>query len=116
MFLLIAQASSAAAPAQPSMFEFLMPFVLMGVVFWLIVFRPRSGEQKKFKEMLDNLKKGDRVMTIGGVIATVVQMRDDEVVLKVDEATNTKMTFTRSAIKQVLSAGSTEPKSEAVKT
>jgi len=111
----------AQAPAQPQQqpgaFEMLFPIVVVGVLFWLILFRPRSQEQKKLRELMDSLKKGDRVMTIGGIIATVVQLRDDEVVLKVDEATNTKVTFARSAIKSVLSAGATpESKSAEVRS
>jgi preprotein translocase YajC subunit len=42
------------------------------------------------------------VVTIGGIVGTVVATRDDEVVLKVDESTNTKMTFVRKAIQRVL--------------
>jgi preprotein translocase subunit YajC len=52
--------------------------------------------------MLKGLKRNDRVQTIGGILGTVVETRDDVVVLKVDEANNVKMHFNRSAIKEVL--------------
>ena len=52
--------------------------------------------------MLDNLKRGDRVQTIGGIIGTVVEARETEVVVKVDETNNTKIRFARKAITRVL--------------
>jgi len=98
-----------AKPEPPGMLTWL-PLVAMLLIFWFIVFRPRSQEQKKFKDMLSKLKKGDRVMTIGGIIGTVINIKDDEVTLKVDESTNTKVTFTRGAIKSVLGGnGSAKP-------
>ena len=54
--------------------------------------------------MLSALKKNDRVMTIGGVVGTVVQVRDDEVVVKVDESANVKLTFIRGSIQKILSS------------
>ena len=50
------------------------------------------------------IKKHDRVQTIGGVIGAIVEVKPDEVVLKVDESSNTRITFARSAIQQVLAA------------
>jgi preprotein translocase subunit YajC len=58
-------------------------------------------EQKKHAKMLANLKRGDRVQTIGGIIGSVVEARETEIVLKVDESTNTKIRVTREAIKKV---------------
>ena len=52
--------------------------------------------------MLKNMKRGDRVMTAGGILGSVVEVRDSEVLLKVDESTNTKIKFTRDAIKRVV--------------
>ena len=56
--------------------------------------------------MLAGLKRNDRVQTIGGVLGTVVEAREHEVILKVDESSNTKMRFNRAAIKEVLYADS----------
>ena len=49
-----------------------------------------------------NLTRNDRVLTIGGAIGTVVSVKDNEVVLKVDESTNTKMTFVKTAIQKIM--------------
>ncbi len=73
--------------------------ILMLVVFWWVMSRGRSKERQRYEQMLRSLKKNDRVLTIGGIIGTVVDVRDDEVVLKVDEAANVKMRFLRTAIK-----------------
>lgn len=80
----------------------LVPLVLMIVVFWFIMSRGRGKERKKYEQMLNALKRNDRVQTIGGIIGTVVEVRDDEVIIKIDESTNTKMRFVRSAIKGVV--------------
>jgi preprotein translocase subunit YajC len=53
--------------------------------------------------MVQSLKKNDRVRTIGGILGTVMDVRDDEIVLKIDEATNTKMRVIPAAIATVLS-------------
>lgn len=78
------------------------PAILALVVFYFILIRPQKNKDKDRNRMLANLKRGDRVQTIGGILATVVEAREDEVVLKVDETNNTKVKFARSAIHRVL--------------
>jgi len=79
-----------------------IPIALGLVVFWFIISRGRNKERQKYEDMLSALKRNDRVQTIGGVLGTVVDVRDDEVVLKVDETNNVKMRFQRAAIKEIL--------------
>ena len=74
----------------------------MIIVFYWLLYRGQRKDKKKVEDMLGNLKRNDRVLTIGGVLATVVDVRENEVVLKVDETSNVKMRFLRSAIKEVL--------------
>jgi preprotein translocase subunit YajC len=78
--------------------------VIFGVFAWLMLTSSRSkrAEQKTRDDMLKNLKRNDRVMTAGGILGSVVEVRDDEVVLKVDESSNTKIKFSRDAIRKVL--------------
>ena len=71
-------------------------------VFLFISSRSQRRERAKKQSMIDSMKKNDRVMTIGGVIGTVVSVKDNEVVVKVDEATNTRMTFLKRSIQQVI--------------
>ena len=85
--------------------ELIQMFILLGLVmliFYFILFRGQRKKQKQRKDMLAALKKGDRVMTIGGIIGTALAVKDTEVVVKVDEGANVKMTFVRTAIDRVV--------------
>lgn len=108
------QPGSAAQPlgpagAQPSsgmgpntlLFMFIPLFLLM---ILMSTFGARK-EKKKRAEMLSALGRYDRVQTMGGLIGTIVEIKDDELVLKVDESTNTKIHFSRAAVQSVLKKG-----------
>ncbi len=84
--------------------------ILAMVVFWLITMRGSSRDKKKRQAMLDNLAKNDHVLTIGGIVGTVVAVKGGEVVVKVDETNNVKLTFTRTAIQKVLTEEDDEGK------
>ena len=93
-------------PGAPSpQISFLLPAMMIAlVVFMLLSSRSQKKREKRQREdMYARLAKNDRVLTIGGAIGTVVSVKDTEVVLKVDESTNTKMTFTKSAVQRILS-------------
>jgi len=77
--------------------------ILMVVVFYFLLLRGPRKKQQQHRQMVQSLKKNDRVRTIGGIIGTVVDIRDDEIILKVDESNNTKMRFAPSAIGKNLS-------------
>jgi preprotein translocase subunit YajC len=79
-----------------------IPLVLLGVIFYVFIFRAKKTQDKKRTSMLELLKPGDRVQTIGGILGTVIKASDSEVTLKVDETSNTKLRFARSAIHRVL--------------
>ena len=79
--------------------------LLMIVVFYGFVLWGGHKDKQKRKQMLAAIKKSDRAMTIGGIIGSVVNVSDAEVVLKVDESANVKITVTRSAIQRVLENG-----------
>lgn len=84
-----------------------MGLMIAMLVFFFVLSRgSRKSEEKKRRELLSALKKNDRVLTHGGIIGTVLTVRDNEIVLKVDESTNTKMTFIRDAVRQIM----TDPK------
>ncbi len=96
----------AAPPHQPPSLwgSFGSSAIMIGllVVLMFVLFGGRAKEEKKRKAMIAALKKGDRVVTMGGLIASVVDVRDNEVVLKVDESTNVKERYTKSAIASVI--------------
>jgi len=81
-----------------------MLIFLVGFMVLMMVMTSMSGrkEKKKVAAMLSSLGRHDKVMTNGGIIGVIVEVRDDEIVLKVDESTNTRIHFARSAIKTVL--------------
>lgn len=92
-----------AAPASPMGPSVFLALMMAMVVFMMLSARSRKKrEKRKRDDMYAGMSKGDRVLTIGGVVATVISVKDDEVVLKVDESTNTKMVFIKSAIQRVL--------------
>lgn len=71
---------------------------LMFVVMYLLLFRGPRKKQQQQNKMVQSLKKNDRVRTIGGIIGTIVDIKGDEITLKVDESSNTKIKVTSSAI------------------
>src|ERR1051325_5814940 len=110
-FLLLAQATSqpkSAPPPPPGLSSMLWPLVLMGLIFYFIMLRPQNAEKKRRAEMLNAVKKNDRVVIIGGIMGVVQNVKDDEITLKVDESSNTKITFTRASIARVVSTGQPE--------
>jgi len=76
----------------------------MGLLFYWLLLRPQGKEKAKRQDLLESLKKNDRVVTIGGIygVVTNVQRESDEVTIKVDEATNAKLRVTRGSIARVL--------------
>jgi preprotein translocase subunit YajC len=98
----LAQATQPAPSGLELFLRQFFPIILLLGVFWWWMARARRKERQQYEEMLRSLKRNDRVVTIGGIIGTVVETRDNEVVLKVDEANNVKIRFARSAIKEVI--------------
>ena len=78
----------------------LLPMILIFVVFWFFLIRPQRKKDKEAQEMLNSLKVGDRVCTIGGIYGTIVRIKDDVLTVEVGEA-KTPMVFARWAIKNI---------------
>lgn len=99
--------TGSAAPANPVIGAILngLPIVAMLVIFYFLLIRPQQQRQKQMDAMLKALKKGDRVLTNGGIYGTVVGVDEAKVVLKV--ADDVKLEFSKTAVVQVLA----EPKS-----
>jgi len=97
--LVLLQAAPAANPTG-QMISTLVTFGLVFVIFYFLIIRPQNKKQKEAQKMIAAVKKGDKVVTIGGVHATVSSVKETTIVLKVDE--NTKMEFSKSAIQAVV--------------
>ncbi len=83
---------------------FLLLYIWMG--------RSRRKQQAQRRQMLANLKKGDKVTTIGGIVGTIVDTTEEEVTIRVDDTSNTRMKFARWAIRGVGSGGGAEQGSQ----
>ena len=79
------------------------PLILIFVVFWFMMIRPQRKKDKQVKEMLNNLKAGDRICTIGGIYGTITGIKDDTITLAVGQKGGApmEMTVARWAIRQV---------------
>ncbi len=92
--------AQAAAPAAPSaMDQTLHMFAILAVtvgIFYFMIIRPQQRKQKETEAMLASIRKGDRVLTTGGIYGTVIGVKDDVVVLKV--ADEIKMEFSRQSV------------------
>jgi len=91
-------------------FSMLLPFILIGGLFYFMLIRPQKREQMRRQSMLSAIKKNDRVLTHSGIYGVVmnVQRESDEVTIRVDETTNTKLRVTLGSIAQILGDESSE--------
>jgi preprotein translocase subunit YajC len=94
----------AAGGGGAGIFNMLLPFIAIGFLFYFLLIRPQKAEQAKRQSMLAAVKKNDRVITIGGIygVVTNVQKETDEVTIKVDESTNTKLRMSLGSIARIL--------------
>ena len=89
------QSGHGGSPVGALLFQIIF-FVALFALFYFLIIRPQSKARKKHQEFLANLKKGDTVVTTGGIWGTVVEIGDHTVTLKVDA--NTRITFTKESI------------------
>lgn len=85
---------------------FMVQMVLIFVIFYFLLIRPQSKERQRHEQMLAGLKKGDEIVTNGGLIGTVVHVEDNRLTVRTGE--NTRVTVDRGRIAQVLGKGAKE--------
>jgi preprotein translocase subunit YajC len=78
-------------------------WLMLGGFFLLYIWmgRGKRKQQQQRQQMLSGLKKGDKVTSIGGIVGTVMEVRDDEIMVKVDESANVRMRFAKWAVRGV---------------
>ncbi len=93
---------AAAAPANPALAFIIQfaPILLIFAIMYLLLIRPQQQRQKQTVAMLKNVKKGDRVVTSGGIMGTVVGVDESKAVLRISD--DVKVEFTKASIVQVL--------------
>ncbi len=77
----------------------LLPFVLMFVVLYFLILRPQIKKQKSQQKMIDELKKGDKIVTSGGLHGAITNMKDDIITVKI--ADNVRVEMSRAAVSRV---------------
>jgi len=93
-YLLMGQAAPGAAPANPIMT--FLPMILIIVVFYFFMIRPQMKKQKEITAFRNSLAKGDKVVTTGGIYGKIVEMKDNTVLLQVDD--NVKIRVDKAAL------------------
>jgi preprotein translocase subunit YajC len=97
--LAAAQETSAAAPDP---YTSLLPLLFIFVIFYFLLIRPQQKKMKDHREMLGQLKRGDRVVTAGGIVATITKVKDGSDEIEAEIAPNVKVTVVRGTIGSVL--------------
>jgi preprotein translocase subunit YajC len=80
----------------------MLPFLLMFVIMYFLLIRPQYKKQKETQSMIDALKKGDRVITTGGMHGTIVGLKEQEGILVVQVAKDVKVEVSRGSVSKVL--------------
>ncbi|CAI8973572.1 Sec translocon accessory complex subunit YajC [Brevibacillus sp. IT-7CA2] len=91
-----------------------LPIIIMFAIFYFLLIRPQQKKAKQRNAMLGALKKGDKIVTIGGVHGTIQDLSDDTITLRI--AHNVNVTFDRGAINSVVSSSNEPVKSEPAKS
>jgi preprotein translocase subunit YajC len=101
---------TAAANPTGQMISTLVTFGLVFVVFYFLIIRPQNKKQKDMKKMIEAVKKGDKIVTIGGIHGTVHAVKEGTIVVKVDD--DCKIEFSKSAVSAVVVAKTEEKPAE----
>ena len=91
-----------------SMINTIWPFLVMGLMFYFLLYRPQKKEQNKRQTMLGSLKVGTRIVTIGGIMGEITKIHDDRITLKV--ADNVEIKIIKSAVGHLQEKQAPQPK------
>jgi preprotein translocase subunit YajC len=85
--------------SSPNLLANLFPLIFIFAVFYFLLIRPQQKKQKEHREMIDNLKKNDEVVTVGGMHGTIINIKEKTFVIRIDD--NTKVDVDKSSIAYV---------------
>ena len=82
-----------------------LPIILIFAIMYFLIFRPQAKKQKQQRMMIESLRKGDKIITAGGIYGTIVGVKEKEnsIIVKIDD--NTKIELTKSSVAQVVEKG-----------
>ena len=109
-FLQTASGSAPSASGPMGILTSVVPFIAIIAIFYFFLIRPQNKKQKETEKMLSALKKGDKVVTIGGIHGVISSVKEKTVIVKIDD--NCKVEFNRSAISGVESDKPAETKED----
>ncbi len=95
----------AGGQSQSNPFMLWLPIILIFAIMYFLIFRPQAKKQKQQRLMIEALKKGDKIITAGGIFGTIVGVKEKEnsVIVKIDD--NTKIELVKSSVAQVVEKG-----------
>lgn len=105
MFVTPAYAQAAPAAGGGDLFITLVPFVLIFVIMYFLIIRPQQKRAKEHQDMVKNLRRGDNVITSGGIIGKVTKSVEGEPEIEVEIATDVRVKIIRSMVSEVRSKG-----------
>lgn len=95
----------------------MFPIIILTFAFvYFFMIRPQKKEADAKTQLLSGLRKNDKVVTTGGIMGTVVNIKDDEVTIRVDDQNKVKIRFLKSAVARVAGGEATQPADEAKKS
>lgn len=83
-------------------FDLMWPLLFVAAFFYFFLYRPQKREADEKRKLMESLKKNDKVLTYSGIYGTIVNLKEDEVTLRVDDQLKVKIRFARSAIARVV--------------
>lgn len=98
-----------AAAGRPNILPFVIQFIAIIAIFWFLLIRPQRQQQQKHLQVLAALKKGDEIITDGGIVGQVVHIADERVTIRTAE--NTRIVVVRGKIAKVVEPQTAEPQS-----
>jgi len=102
MYKMILETSSEQQANTMSMISTIGMLVFFFVIFYFVLIRPQRKKEKELKKQIDAMRVGDKILTIGGLVGVIANIKDDEVTIYTSTA-NTPVTFTKAAIQSVAS-------------
>jgi preprotein translocase subunit YajC len=103
--MLFSSVLAQAAPQQPGMLESFLPFVLIIAIFWFLILRPQNKKMKAHREMVNNVRRGDTVVTAGGLVGKVTKVKDDDAEIEVEIADGVRVRVIKTTLSDVRAKG-----------
>ncbi len=97
---MINYAYAQAAAQQPSMLASFIPLILIFLIFYFLLIRPQQKKQKEHKVLLDSIKRGDEILSSGGILGKVIKVDNDKLTVEISKGVN--VTIIRSTVADVI--------------